>query len=107
RQRQRFDAGPLRDCREELVSGATCGIFEGKFTIGSESCDVALLDGERQTVLLGQLTDKLGIGIAVRAAKLVIEMTDMRRPPKTDQCVEQGNGICAARDADKQRFAGL
>ena len=57
-------------------------------------------------MLLGQLTDKLGIGIAVRAAKLVIEMTNVRFPPKLDQCMKHGNGVRAAGHADKQRFAG-
>ena len=55
---------------------------------------------------LGQLPDKLGIGVAVRAAKLVIEMTDMRFSPKLDQCMKQGNGVRPAGYADKQRFAG-
>ena len=106
RQRKGFDACFSGDCSKEFVSRATRGVFEGKFPLGGKRCDVALLDGERQTVTPGQLPDKLGIGIAVRAAKLVIEMTDMRTQTTDNQHIQQRHGVRAAGDADKQRFAG-
>ena len=87
REHELLEAGAFGHASKKLLPRTTRAIFIPR--------NRARLNGTWQTVPCRKLPHKLGIPIAVRAAQLVIEMTDVRLPADFDKDTEQGNGIRA------------
>ena len=72
----------LGQAGEKLVAQLAGGRLDAVAGFGGELAGVAAVGFEREAKSLGRLPDEAGIGVAVRAAELVVEMGD-------DQAVAQ------------------
>ena len=58
-------------------------------------------------MLTGELPDKFSIGSARRAAKLMVEMSNVRPVAKVHQRIKHGNRICSTGDSGQKQLTGL
>ncbi len=96
---------------EKMVAGAASGGFDREMKPRGEGGDIFGFDGGVERQAGGELTNEGGIGLRVRAAKIMVEMEDEGHYAKDggefSKGPQQSDGISSAADGEADALAGM